>query len=143
MQPPARQPIGFWTGRAAEAIRTRIRAALAEIDVTQPEWWVLHQLSLHPDGVERAAVVDTIGSNDTPAVIEAAIDGAVGKGWIDVDGTRLRPTETGTERFRRAAAVQEGLQAERMQGISVEDYATTITVLQKTIANVGGDAWHW
>ncbi len=39
--------------------------------------------------------------------------------------------------------VQKVLQDERMQGISVEDYETTITVLQRTIVNVGGDAWHW
>ena len=143
MQPPASQPIGFWTVRAGEAIRARIRAALAEIDVTQPEWWVLHQLSLHPDGVERAAVVDVIGSNDTPAVIEETIDAGIAKGRIRADGTLLRWTETGSAAFDRAVDVQKGLQAERMQGVSVEDYATTITVLQKMITNVGGEAWHW
>jgi hypothetical protein len=143
MQPPAGQPIGFWTIRAGEAIRTRIRAALAEIDVTQPEWWVLHQLSLHPDGVERAAVVDVIGSNDTPAVIEEAIDAGLAKGRISADGTVLRSTPAGTAAFDSAVEVQKGLQAERMQGVTVEDYATTITVLQKMIVNVGGEAWHW
>ena len=35
------------------------------------------------------------------------------------------------------------LQDERMQGISQDDFATTIRVLQRTIENVGGDAWHW
>ncbi|SNT00025.1 hypothetical protein SAMN05421642_10818 [Rhodococcoides kyotonense] len=29
-----------------------------------------------------------------------------------------------------------------MQGISQDDFATTIRVLQRTIENVGGDAWH-
>lgn len=143
MQPPSRQPIGFWTARAGEAIRARTRGALAGIGVTQPEWWVLHQLSLHPGGVERATVVETIGPNDTPAVIESAIDGAIEKDWIRADGAHLRATEAGTERFGRAAQLQQELQAERMVGISEEDFATTITVLQKTITNVGGDAWHW
>jgi hypothetical protein len=45
--------------------------------------------------------------------------------------------------FGRAVEVQKGLHAERMQGVSVEDYAITITVLQKMITNVGGEAWHW
>lgn len=35
------------------------------------------------------------------------------------------------------------LQEERMQGITEEEFVTTITVLQRTIKNVGGDAWHW
>ena len=143
MQPPASQPIGFWTIRAGEAIRARIRGALEEIGVTQPEWWVLHQLSRHPDGVDRAAVVETIGSNDTPAVIETAIDAAIAKGWIHAEGDHLRASGTGTERFERAVDVQKGLQEERMRGITVEEYATTISVLQRTIVNVGGDAWHW
>ena len=143
MQPPSRQPIGFWTVRAGEAVRARTRGALAEIGVTQPEWWVLHQLSLHPDGVDRAEVVETIGPNDTPSVIESAIESAIEKGWIRAEGTHLRASEVGTEQFERAAAIQQALQEERMKGISAEDFAATITVLQKTIANVGGDAWHW
>lgn len=40
MQPPANQPIGFWTARAGEAIRARTRGALEAIGVTQPGWWV-------------------------------------------------------------------------------------------------------
>lgn len=143
MQPPADQPIGFWTFRAGEAIRARIRSALEEIEVAQPEWWVLHQLSRYPDGVDRAVVVETIGSNDTPAAIESAIDGAVEKGWIRVDGAALHLSEAGTERFERAAAVQGVLHEERMRGITTEEYATTISVLQRTITNVGGEAWHW
>jgi hypothetical protein len=39
--------------------------------------------------------------------------------------------------------VGQALQDERMKGISAEDFANTLTVLQKTIANVGCDAWHW
>jgi hypothetical protein len=143
MQPPASQPIGFWTVRAGEAIRARTRGALTEVGVSQPEWWVLHQLSLHADGAERAAVVETVGPNDTPAGTEAAIDDAVAKGWVDADGPLLRLTTGGRERFDTAAAVQAELQEERMRGITVEEFATTISVLQRTIANVGGDAWHW
>lgn len=143
MQPPSRQPIGFWTIRAGEAVRARTRSALGEIGVTQPEWWVLHQLSLHPDGVGRAEVVETIGPNDTPTTIEAAVDSGIEKGWIRAEGTLLRASEAGVEVFEWAAAIQQSLQEERMRGISAEDFATTITVLQKTITNVGGDAWHW
>jgi hypothetical protein len=143
MQPPSRQPIGFWTVRAGEAIRARTRGALEEIGVTQPEWWVLHQLSRHPEGIDRVDVVETIGPNDTPAVIESAIDAAIAKGWIHAEGAQLRLSDAGTERFERAAAVQEALQAERMEGITAEEFATTISVLQRTIVNVGGDAWHW
>lgn len=143
MQSPAKQPIGFWTVRAGEAIRARTRGALEAIGVSQPEWWVLHQLTLHPDGMPRTEMVDTIGPNDTPEAIETAIESAAGKGWLRARGEVLHPTDTGSAVFERAMAVQTMLEDERMQGVTEEDYATAITVMQRVIENVGGSAWHW
>ncbi|MDI6626617.1 MAG: MarR family winged helix-turn-helix transcriptional regulator [Rhodococcus sp. (in: high G+C Gram-positive bacteria)] len=143
MQPPERQPIGFWTVRAGEAIRARIRGALHEIGLTQAEWWLLHQISLHPAGADRAETVEKIGQNDTPEAIVEAIASARDKGWIMESSSRMTFTPEGEEQFRRAADVQQMLQDERMQGISQDDYVTTIRVLQRTIQNVGGDTWHW
>ena len=143
MQPPQRQPIGFWTARAGEAIRTRTRGALQNIGVTQPEWWLLHQISLHPAGADRAETIERIGHNDTPEAIVEAIEFARSKGWIQESNERLTFTSEGRETFRRAADLQQMLQDERMKGISKADFVTTIEVLQRTIENVGGDAWHW
>lgn len=143
MQPPERQPIGFWTQRAAEAIRARTRGALEEIGMTQPEWWVVHQTSLFPDGVARSAVVDVIGHNDTPEVAASAVDTAVGKGWLVEDAGLLMLTPPGTEQLARAVELQEALDQERRRGVTDADHVTTIVVLQRTIANVGADAWHW
>nr|WP_314140778.1 hypothetical protein [uncultured Rhodococcus sp.] len=143
MQPPERQPIGFWTARAGEAIRARTRGALHDIGVTQPEWWLLHQISLHPAGADRAETIEKIGHNDTPEAIVEAIDSAHAKGWIVESNSRLKFTPDGRDAFRRAADLQNMLQDERMNGISAADFVTTIEVLQRTIQNVGGDAWHW
>ena len=143
MQPPERQPIGFWTQRAAEAIRARTRGALEGIGMTQPEWWIVQQISRHPDGVARSTIVDVIGHNDTPEVAAAAVDTAAEKGWVVTTGGLLALTPSGAEQLARAAALQEALDRERRQGVTAEDHVTTIVVLQKTIANVGGDAWHW
>lgn len=143
MQPPLGQPIGFWTARAAEAIRSRTRGALADIGLSQPEWWVLHQLSVHPNGISRESIVDIVGANETPAAIDAAIRSAAEKEWLSGDDAALTLTSSGAAIFARAAEKQAELQAERMQGISNEDFITTITVLQRTIENVGGHAWHW
>lgn len=143
MQPPQRQPIGFWTARAGEAIRTRSRGALHDIGVTQPEWWLLHQISLHPAGADRAETIERIGHNDTPGAIVEAIESARSKGWIQESNERLTFTPEGRATFRRAADLQQMLQDERMKGISEADFVTTIEVLQRTIENVGGDAWHW
>ena len=143
MQPAALQPLGFWTVRAGEAIRARTRGRLAELGVTQPEWWVLHQLSMHASGMEENEVIAIVGPNESDESIVDAIAAGVGKGWIDRAGSRVRLTDDGADRFHAAAEVQRQLNDERRQGISDREYATTIEVLQRTITNVGGDAWHW
>ncbi|MFY2790391.1 MarR family winged helix-turn-helix transcriptional regulator [Rhodococcus sp. MALMAid1271] len=143
MQPPERQPIGFWTARAGEAIRARTRGALHDIGVTQPQWWLLHQISLHPAGADRAETIEKIGHNDTPEAIVEAIESARAEGWIVESNSRMKFTPEGLDTFRRAADLQNMLQNERMSGISEADFVTTIEVLQRTIKNVGGDAWHW
>ncbi|MGV9671480.1 MarR family winged helix-turn-helix transcriptional regulator [Gordonia sp. NPDC003504] len=142
MQPARRQPIGFWSARVGSAIRTRTRSRLAEVGVSQPEWWLLHQLSLHDGGIGVDEVITIIGPNDTDQAIRDAIVDARSKGWIHDDG-RLTLTESGAERFRHAAEVQGELEIERRKGISDADYETTIRVLQRTARNVGSDAWHW
>ncbi|GAA3710611.1 hypothetical protein GCM10022238_26910 [Gordonia hankookensis] len=143
MQPPLRQPIGFWAIRAGEAIRARTRSRLAEVGVTQHEWWVLQQLSSHPAGIDERTLVATIGPNDTDEAIVEAIDAAVDKGWATRRQASVSATSAGNERFVAAADAQNELGVERRQGISDEEYEIAITVLQRTIANVGGDAWHW
>lgn len=143
MQPAALQPLGFWTARAGEAIRARTRGRLAELGVTQPQWWVLHQLSLHPTGMSDGDIVSVVGPNDSDEAIVHAIASGIERGWIARSGELVRLTDTGTQRFHAAAEVQRELNDERRQGISDRDYATTIEVLQRTITNVGGDAWHW
>ena len=143
MQPALRQPIGFWTVRAGEAIGHRTRSRLEAAGVPQPQWWVLHQLSLHPAGVDEQTMVDTIGPNADVPTIEQAIESAIANGWVQRSGARLLSTPLGRDRFAVAARIQQELEAERRAGISDAEYETTIRVLQRTIDNVGGDAWHW
>ncbi|MDX1893064.1 hypothetical protein [Mycolicibacterium sp. 050158] len=143
MQPAAQQPLGFWALRAGEAIRTRTRGRLTELGLTQPEWWVLHQLSMHPTGMSQGEIVSVVGPNESDDSIVHAIAAAIDKGWIERSGDRIRLTDTGTKQFRAAAEVQRQLNDERRLGISDRDYATTIEVLQRTVTNLGSDAWHW
>ncbi|WP_240431276.1 MarR family winged helix-turn-helix transcriptional regulator [Mycobacterium kyogaense] len=111
--------------------------------MTQPEWWVLHQLSMHPSGREENEIIAIVGPNESDESIVAAINSGVDRGWIDRAGSRVRLTDDGADRFHAAAEVQRQLNDERRQGISDREYATTIEVLQRTITNVGGNAWHW
>ena len=98
---------------------------------------------MHASGMEENEVIAIVGPNESDESIVDAIAAGVGKGWIDRAGSRVRLTDDGADRFHAAAEVQRQLNDERRQGISDREYATTIEVLQRTITNVGGDAWHW
>lgn len=143
MQAPAQQPIGFWTVKAGEAVAARVRERLAEVGVTQPEWWVLHQLSLHPDGLTETDLLAVVGPHAGDEVIEQAVRDGLRHGWVERRDDVVRWTDAGRERFEAAARVQGELDRERRVGVSDADHETTIRVLQRTVVNVGGEAWHW
>ena len=93
--------------------------------------------------MSEAELVSVVGPNESDESIVRAIATGVDKGWLSRAGDLICLTEPGLKQFDAAAAVQKELNDERRQGISDEDYATTIEVLQRTISNVGGSAWHW
>ncbi|MFJ6012943.1 MarR family winged helix-turn-helix transcriptional regulator [Streptomyces sp. NPDC092952] len=140
-----KQPIGYWSWAAYNAVVSRTRAALAEIGTNQPQWWVLAQVAQTEGGRERGEVSRLLRNYlDTgPEAMEAEIDRTISQGWITEDAEGLLViTAEGRALHEKAAALQAELWAERHAGISDEEYLTTLKVLQRFIHNTGGTAWH-
>ncbi|WP_030720714.1 hypothetical protein [Streptomyces sp. NRRL F-2580] len=140
-----RQPIGYWSWAAYDAVVTRTRGALAGIGTTQPQWWVLAQVALAEEVKTRAEVTEVL--RGYLAVGEEAlgeeIDTTIARGWITQDaGERLGITPEGRKFYDEAAALQGRLWDERHAGISDEEYLITLKVLQRFIHNTGGRARH-
>ncbi|MGW3090160.1 MarR family winged helix-turn-helix transcriptional regulator [Streptomyces sp. NPDC001108] len=149
-----KQPIGYWSWAAYNAVVSRTRAALEGIGTSQPQWWVLAQVAQaartaqagHAEGGRDRGEVSRLLRNylDTgPEAMEAEIDRTISQGWITEDAEgRLVITAEGRAFHEKAAALQAELWAERHAGISDEEYLTTLKVLQRFIHNTGGTAWH-
>ncbi len=138
-----RQPAGYWTWAAYNAIVTRTRTALAELGTTQPQWWTLNQLATTPK--PRTEVADLLRNYlDTgPETMESEIDATLAQGWTtETPDGLLSLTPEGRTFYEKAAAVQSALWTERHADISDADYLTTLKVLQRFIHNTGGSAWH-
>jgi DNA-binding MarR family transcriptional regulator len=140
-----KQPIGYWSWAAYRAVVTRTRAALAELGLTQPQWWVLAQLARAGTTRTRDELTRLLApylDTGTDAVT-ADIGELVARGRLaeDAEG-RLALTAEGGALYDKAAALQDELWAERHAGISDEEYLTTLKVLQRFIHNTGGEAWH-
>ncbi|WP_424185255.1 MarR family transcriptional regulator [Actinokineospora sp. G85] len=140
-----KQPIGYWSWAAGEAVVTRTRTALREeFGITQPQWWVLNQVSSSAEGKTRKEVTAVLqGYLDVGEGLGPEIETTVQHGWVIEDPQgRLRATTEGRQLHDKVAGLQDRLWAERHEGISDEEYLITLKVLQRMIHNVGGAAWH-
>ncbi|WP_049557595.1 MarR family winged helix-turn-helix transcriptional regulator [Nonomuraea sp. SBT364] len=140
----AAQPAGYWTGVAHEAIITFIRARQAELGFTQPQFWLLRNLSkndISPDGHGmtipelQQAMSSYIRPEDD---LEAESEVLVERCWLtrDAEG-RLWITERGDEARADLKQHAPAIRARIHQGIDDADYVTTLKVLQRMIDNVG------
>jgi hypothetical protein len=139
----ASQPVGYWAGLAHREVIAYIRSRQAELGLNQPQFWLLRNLSpddLSPDGAPRslddlgATMVDYLLPEDDLAA-EAAV--LVERGWLSrADDGRFGITAEGEAARLRVKAIAPDVRAQIHEGVSDADYATTVRVLQRMIANV-------
>ncbi|MFD7417135.1 MarR family transcriptional regulator [Kitasatospora purpeofusca] len=141
----AGQPAAYWTGVAYEALIAFTRARQAEKGYTQPQFWLLRNLSkndISPDGAGmtvpelRVAMASYLRAEDD-LTAEAAV--LVERGWLTQDADRrLWLTEEGEQArvdlARNAPAIRAAIHA----GIDDADYVTALKVLRQLIRNTGG-----
>ncbi|MDT0345477.1 MarR family winged helix-turn-helix transcriptional regulator [Streptomyces litchfieldiae] len=141
----AAQPAAYWTGVAYEALIAFTRARQAELGFTQPQYWLLRNLSkndISPDGhgmtipeLQRAMSSYLRPEDDLKAEAEILLE----RGWLTRDAEdRLWITEAGDEARaglkRHAPAIRDRIH----EGIDDADYVTTLKVLRRMIRNTGG-----
>ncbi|MFF8972937.1 MarR family transcriptional regulator [Streptomyces sp. NPDC014995] len=141
----AAQPAAYWTGVAYEALIAFTRARQAELGFTQPQYWLLRNLSkndISPDGQGKTvtelqrAMGSYLRAEDD---LEAEADVLLERGWLTRDaGGRLWITEAGEDARagmkRHAPAIRDRIH----QGIDDADYVTALKVLRRMIRNTGG-----
>ncbi|MFH7599314.1 MarR family winged helix-turn-helix transcriptional regulator [Streptomyces racemochromogenes] len=141
----AGQPAAYWTGVAYEALIAYTRAQQAERGYTQPQFWLLRNLSVNdisPDGEGmtvpelREAMSSYIRPEDDLA---AEAEGLLERGWLTQDPEgRLWLTPEGEQARVDLARNGPAIRAALHEGIDEADYVTTVKVLQRLIRNAGG-----
>ncbi|MFK0255220.1 MarR family transcriptional regulator [Streptomyces sp. NPDC090445] len=141
----AGQPAAYWTGVAYEALIAFTRARQAELGFTQPQFWLLRNLSerdLSPDGHGmtvpelRRAMAAYLRSEDD---LEAEAEVLLGQGRLTRDGEgRLWITEAGEEARTRIKEHAPSIRARIHEGVDDADYVTALKVLRQMLRNTGG-----
>ncbi|MFJ5044473.1 MarR family winged helix-turn-helix transcriptional regulator [Streptomyces sp. NPDC088719] len=135
----ATQPIGYWSGLAHAAVTRHLRDAMARIDVTQPQYWVLNCVNSWPGAPGREDVVTQLTPlADGPHEIARVIDQLAHRGWLRTDaGHRLRLTDDGEAARVRLRELATEVRAVVHEGISEEEYVAALKVLRRMVANTG------
>ncbi|GAA2716224.1 MarR family winged helix-turn-helix transcriptional regulator [Actinoplanes palleronii] len=133
----AAQPVGYWSGALHQAVVTRLRDAMATIDVTQPQWWTLTRVDAG-DGLTRETVAAQLASvADGPHEVPRAVDQLLHRGWIVADETgRLHLTDDGRAAQRRITQLVTELRAQIHDGIPDEEYVVALKVMRRMIKNI-------
>lgn len=139
-----KQPIGYWSWAAHNAVVTNIRAGLAGFGVTQPQWWILNQVATGENGRTREEVAEVLkGYLDVGARLGPETDALLDRNLLVTDARdRLQLTTEGDAVYRECAERQVAMREQTHDGITEEEYLVTLKVLQRMIHNVGGEAWH-
>ncbi|MBD0708881.1 MULTISPECIES: MarR family winged helix-turn-helix transcriptional regulator [unclassified Streptomyces] len=137
----ATQPVGYWSGLVHAAVTRRLRDAMARIDATQPQYWVLNHVNYRPAPPTRQDVVAELTHlADGPQEIPRVVDQLLHRAWLRLDGERLLSlTDEGEAARVRLRDLATALRAEVHEGIGDEEYVATLKVLRRMLANVGAD----
>jgi hypothetical protein len=137
----AAQPIGAWTGLAYRGVVGAIRAQLAVEDLTQPHWWTLNHASGAPGKWIRATLTTRLTPYDDQATdFDEVYDDLTTRGWLTEDATgAMTLTEEGEAALLRARERYLQVHHATHEGISTADFVTTINVLRRMVANLGGN----
>jgi len=132
-----RKPIGYWLKELDRLIETTLDRALAEEDVTRRDWQVLN--ALQPDPTPRAKVIEQLRPFWGVDAVDpdAVLDGLITRGWALRDpGDRYALSPEGDA--ARAALLEKvkGLRAAIADGITPEQYNTTIDTLGRMAQNL-------
>jgi hypothetical protein len=132
--PTDRRPIGFWLKLLDRLLDTRLEASLDGL--SRRHWQVLNVV---PQGRAGQAEIDArvrpfIGSEGTTAREVADLQQ---RGWLTTGTAMLELTELGTNEFERLLTLVSADRTTLMIGITPDEYASTVSVLERMARNLG------
>lgn len=129
------RPIGYWLKRADALLTARIDAVQAAHGLTRLGWQLLTLVrDAAPSVDEAAAVVRPFADLET---VRQRLADFEGRGWVAAGRAgRLSLTPQGTEVYAAAEQAQRELRRAVMDGISEDEYGTTLRTLRTLVRNL-------
>ncbi|MFF4772619.1 hypothetical protein [Microtetraspora fusca] len=136
----AAQPIGAWSGEAYRRVVGALRGELARENLTQPHWWTLNHVAGEPGTWTREALTERLTPYEDLGIgFDGVFDDLVARGWMTEDAGVMTLTEAGEAGRLRARERNLRVHERTHDGIDTADYVTTVNVLRRMVANLGGN----
>jgi DNA-binding MarR family transcriptional regulator len=132
-------PIGYWLKHADEVITEHVDRVLNDNGFTRFRWQVLN-IAYQAGTITRGGVFDTMQTFIDARQLDEIVDGFVEEGWLvrrgEGDAAQLTLTDAGKAKRETIFKLQSEVRRRAMQGISEQEYATVIDVLQRIVKNL-------
>ncbi|MFD5462933.1 MarR family transcriptional regulator [Kitasatospora sp. NPDC127059] len=138
----AAQPIGAWTGEAYRRVVGALRGQLAVEGLTQPHWWTLNRAAGAPGRWNRTTLVPRLAPHEDLGLdFDEVFDDLAARGWLLEDATTGAMSLSPDGEAARLRARERNLRVLRQahEGVDEADFVTTVNVLRRITANLGGD----
>lgn len=131
-------PIGFWLTLVDGLMTEQFNNTVEEHGLTRRQWQIMNILVENPstaDGLDEALA--PFFGPDTDSSSTEHVDELVESGWVSSDDENYLITELGRTSLAALAEVVEHTTEEVAAGVSEEDYAGTVDVLERMARNLG------
>ena len=128
------RPIGYWLREADRLITERGFAPLAERGLTRTHWQVLNLICDETPTAE--AIAKTMKPFGPVEDMVAIVNDLCIRGWAERQDDHLTATESGQKERSELGALVNVIRVHTMDGISSDEYQTTIRTLQRIVHNL-------
>jgi DNA-binding MarR family transcriptional regulator len=130
--------VDFWLRLLDRLINEHFGKALDEHGITRRQWEVMNLLSRGPvSHDELVQALARVHREVQPATLADELSELEDSGWLRRRKQEYELTELGQTSYRRLEPVLRATDVEIGRGISPEDYATVLEVLERMAINLG------
>jgi len=132
------RPIGYWLKALDQLINEQFDAILEEHGVTRRQWQVMSLLSSEPASriqLDQALAPFLTGAE--PESLDEQVGELMDSGWVELREALFQLTDVGQTSFARLGEVVGRSRDTLAKGISSEEYAQTLDVLERMVRNLG------
>ncbi len=132
------RPIGYWLKLLDQLINEQFDGILEEHGVTRRQWQVMNLLSGGP--ASRSELDEALApfiTGTEPDSLDEQLAELVDSGWVLRSDAKFTLTEHGRTSFSRLGEVVGRTRDTLARGVSAEEYAQTLDVLERMARNLG------